>query len=171
MHRQDLMAPLGEQLMDIRHDDVVGREVAHGECLVRRSRDLGHRGAFECPLDGVEVIGRARCRHRALRAHCGFLQAAARRKQSHADLDQAEVAFDRHDAPRAVQHQLAAAAKRNARYGADDRHLGILDPHHRVLEQLDEGFNALGAALHHHGHGSFEIGTGREGTARRAELQ
>src|SRR5262249_61161654 len=77
-----------------------------------------------------------------------FLAPAAGRKQAHADLDEADIAFERDDRTVAMHDDLAASAKSKPGHRGNGGNHRVLEGLRRVLKLLDELFYLRELARH-----------------------
>ena len=127
--------------------------------LFGAARDLGHRHRLEVAAQERQQIAALGLVHGAQRE---FLAAAAGGNQTDADLDQADVAFQRRDHPVAVHQELTAAAQRQPLRRRYHRNRRITQRSGGLLELGDALLKRLEIAGHHHRNRLSQIGAGAE---------
>ena len=171
-HRLDLGRGDEQQLVFVRHEHVAVEEEAVLFSFQRRGRDLGRGRCRETVFqEGKDVrIGVACLGH--LGGAAGDVgQAAGTGDQADAHLDQSHVRLHVDDTARAMHGQLATTPQGETAHRGDDRHRGVTDAQHRVLQLLLFWRDALGTRLHEDRHQRLEVGTGREHIVRRPDHQ
>ncbi|MNS90022.1 hypothetical protein D3C72_1240560 [compost metagenome] len=156
-----------QQLVAVRHDDIVSLQVAQGLRLQRAGADRGLGGGRKAvgqerqQVVAGRILGMARC----LVGHVG--EAASAGHQAHTHFHQADVAFHVRHAACAVQQQLAAAAQRHAVHSPHHRYLRIAHGQEELLHNLLDLVDGHGALQRKGGHHGLQIGTHAErGVAR-----
>ncbi len=133
-----------QQFKTIQHDAVGRSEVAHLARHLGALADFAHGDVLEVAahegedVDAVVVGEALRFCCRALRH---LFATAACRQQSHADFDQADVAFQRGDDACAMDGEFTAATERQTIHRSDGGHLRIFETLRDLLEFGDHVFD------------------------------
>ena len=151
-----------QQLVLVRHGDVVVQKVTQLARLMGAGADLGHGGGREALGQKRQQVFAGGQRRVFGRAPGNVGQAAATGHQAHTHFDQTDVAFHRHHTFGRVGGQFTAAAQRQAAHRRHHRHVGVAQCQHGLLH-LQFGLRDGLDTAHHEGrqHG-LQVGAGRE---------